>query len=386
MSENDIEDKAAESPRASAPDIDLVDAGDWPNREFPIDDGRRENSVRVVIKQSVLNDIHRHGQSDTDVEICGVLIGNGYRDDRGPYVYVEGNIRGAHSDSKAAQVTFTGETWNHIHNELDRDFPELQILGWYHTHPGFGIFLSGMDLFIHESYFSGEHHLALVYDPVGGDEGLFVWRGGKAVRDGFLIEPDAEEDPPPVTAEPPSEPMTAGAEMSVSSEETAVDPDLNKRLTRIENRLMLAEVGLFAAVGLAVIVPLLIWVLWIRPQMPRAGTPRIDQRPRGGALAPPQADTPTNAPGEKRNENKEPDETKSSQRNSTPEENPTDDGEPKPTDGAVDDKPPNDGDGAEATVPANSSADGAQGGDASGGGESNTPPGEDHPQTDSPSP
>ena len=182
MSEN-ADSKPVEKPAVQSPDIDLVDAAEWPSRDFPLDDGRRENSVRGVIKQSVLNDIHRHGQETTDVEICGVLVGNGYRDERGPFVYVEANIRGRHSDSKTAQVTFTGETWNHIHNELDREHPELQILGWYHTHPGFGIFLSGMDLFIHENYFSGEHQLAFVYDPIGGDEGLFVWRNGKAVRD-----------------------------------------------------------------------------------------------------------------------------------------------------------------------------------------------------------
>lgn len=268
MNENPTSSTDAPSPPPR--DIDRVDAEQWPTREFPIADGRREKSVRVVIRQSVLNDIHRHGQTRTDVEICGVIIGQGYRDERGPFIYVEGNIRGQHSDSKSAQVTFTGETWNHIHNELDTKYPDLQILGWYHTHPGFGIFLSGMDLFIHDNYFNAEHQLAFVYDPIGGDEGLFVWRDGSAIRDGYLIEPDVAEDPPPVAARPPSEPFTAGAiddqvEPQPSSETSNANGEIHERLQRVERRLMFAEWATCAALFFLCVFPMMMWFFWIEP-------------------------------------------------------------------------------------------------------------------------
>ena len=61
------------------------------------------------------------------------MVGRGYQDDRGPFVYVEAAIRGRHSDGQVAAVTFTAETWNYIHNEMDRRYPELRILGWYHS-------------------------------------------------------------------------------------------------------------------------------------------------------------------------------------------------------------------------------------------------------------
>lgn len=280
------ENETAELPR----DIDRVDASDWQERAFPIDDGRRQTAVRVVMKQSVLNDIHKHGQADTSVEICGVIIGQGYYDEHGPFIYVEGNIRGQHSDSKAAQVTFTGETWNHIHNELDNNHPDLKILGWYHTHPGFGIFLSGMDLFIHENYFSAEHQLAFVYDPIGGDEGLFVWRNGKAIRDGYLIEPDQPEDPPPVATQPRSEPVTAGASdepvlMSTSS------PAVDSRLALLEKRVQYAEYGVFAALCFLVLLPIIMWFLWINPLMQSQQQP---QQP--GPIFPIEDTEPTPSP------------------------------------------------------------------------------------------
>ena len=60
---------------------------------------------------------------------------------------------------------------------LERDHPEQQIVGWYHSHPGFGIFLSEHDLFIHRNFFSGAAQIALVVDPLQGHEGVFGWQG-----------------------------------------------------------------------------------------------------------------------------------------------------------------------------------------------------------------
>ncbi len=211
---------------SSEPDLSSVDAADWPQREFPSARGDRGEHVPIVIRQSVVNAIRRHGQQHPDVEVCGVLVGRGYRDDEGHFVYLEGFIRGDHAGSQAAQVTFTGDTWNHIYEVLDEGWPDSRILGWYHTHPGFGIFLSGMDMFIHESFFSAPEQVALVYDPLSGDEGLFVWEKGSPVRRRFLVEDDAEEVP-----------ALQNVTVAASKDTSEGTPDLSKRLDGIRRRL-----------------------------------------------------------------------------------------------------------------------------------------------------
>lgn len=211
---------------SSKPDLSSVDAADWPQREFPSARGDRGEDVPIVIRQSVVNAIRGHGQQHPDVEVCGVLVGRGYRDDEGHFIYLEGFIRGDHAGSQAAQVTFTGDTWNHIYEVLDEGWPDSRILGWYHTHPGFGIFLSGMDMFIHESFFSAAEQVALVYDPLSGDEGLFVWEKGSPVRRRFLVAVDAEEVPA-------LQNVTAAASKDTSEEVQ----DLPKRLDGIRRRL-----------------------------------------------------------------------------------------------------------------------------------------------------
>jgi proteasome lid subunit RPN8/RPN11 len=175
----------------AAPDAGQVRADEYPWRRLPPVQGRRLPDFQVVARRSVLNDIYRHGHDSPDVEVCGILVGNVYRDEAGPFLYVEASIRGEHAGSQDAQVTFTTETWTHVQEEMEKHHAGERVLGWYHTHPGFGIFLSGMDLFIQENFFSLPWQVAFVYDPLSGEEGLFVWRQGAPVGEAFLVEEDA---------------------------------------------------------------------------------------------------------------------------------------------------------------------------------------------------
>jgi proteasome lid subunit RPN8/RPN11 len=134
--------------------------------------------------------------SNTKVEVCGVMIGSTHRDAWGPYLLIHACIPAADAHSHSANVTFTAKAWAQIHAEMDRRFPDDRIVGWYHTHPGFGIFLSDMDLFIQGNFFNLPWQVAFVYDPVGGDEGMFVWRRGIPTREAILTEPAPAEAAP----------------------------------------------------------------------------------------------------------------------------------------------------------------------------------------------
>jgi proteasome lid subunit RPN8/RPN11 len=163
--------------RAAEPiDVRLLARQELPHEAFP---GGRNEDFRVFFTPEVHAELWRHAALDTSVEICGVLVGSWHRDEVGPFVQVLESIRGEGADTRFAEVTFTHETWAKINTEMDTKFSNLSIVGWYHTHPDFGIFLSDRDRFIHEHFFSGPGQVAHVIDPIRKIEGVFVWRGGK---------------------------------------------------------------------------------------------------------------------------------------------------------------------------------------------------------------
>jgi hypothetical protein len=73
---------------------------------------------------------------------------------------------------------------------MDTTYPDMRILGWYHTHPGHGIFLSDMDLFIHKHFFNLPWHVAFVFDPQNQEEGLFAWRSANMAIESFVVQKD----------------------------------------------------------------------------------------------------------------------------------------------------------------------------------------------------
>jgi proteasome lid subunit RPN8/RPN11 len=133
---------------------------------------------RVEMKSQVLRDIRLHARSSMSAEICGVLIGAV----EGEKTVVEASIQGEEARQGGSHVTFTQDTWTHIYKVKDVKYPDKRIVGWYHSHPGFGIFLSEHDTFIHKNFFSDPAQIAWVYDPHSDEEGCFAWEKGEIKR------------------------------------------------------------------------------------------------------------------------------------------------------------------------------------------------------------
>lgn len=130
--------------------------------------------------------IERHALSDTTVELGGVLLGKECVDPATglPFVWITQALEARHYANTQASFTYTHDSWEEITRERDRRFPDLDVVGWYHTHPGFGIFLSHHDLFIHQNFFSQPLQTAYVVDPIQGTRGFFRWADGRMAQVG----------------------------------------------------------------------------------------------------------------------------------------------------------------------------------------------------------
>ncbi len=240
---------------APPPDTAQIRPLDYPRQELPPATPGRKERFQAIIRQSVLNQIHRHGLAAQEIEVCGVLVGNILHDSSGPWAYVEYAIEGNHAAGRSTQVTFTADTWAHIQSIMDRDHASRKILGWYHTHPGFGIFLSEMDVFIQKNFFPEPWQIALVYDPKANEEGVFLWKQGVPEAEAFLVEPDA-----------PEEQLTAivnkAKDVSSGAKNTGDFATLAARLESLEKRqkVLVFFMALVAVVALAWPIAVTTWL------------------------------------------------------------------------------------------------------------------------------
>lgn len=149
----------------------------------------------LEIPDEVAEAILAHVHSDVENEVGGVLLGTLVAGAS----TVTAVLPALEAVGGAAQLTFTHEVWEGILSAVDRDHPDQQIVGWYHSHPGHGVFLSSYDQFIHENFFGAQGMVALVVDPRDDDAfGWFGWDGEKLVRvdsDLPVDRPDRAEVP-----------------------------------------------------------------------------------------------------------------------------------------------------------------------------------------------
>ncbi|MBO4356431.1 MAG: Mov34/MPN/PAD-1 family protein [Clostridia bacterium] len=158
-----------------------------PQNILPIGE-RVEENKNIYISQKTYKDIHRFTKDKTTNESGGVLVGNVIEEFGKTNIIIKGFIEGKHCEATPTTLKFTHETWEQIHSDLEKKYPGQKILGWIHTHPDFGIFLSEYDKFIQNNFFNDENQVAYVVDPIQNIEGFYFWINGNIEKcKGFYI-------------------------------------------------------------------------------------------------------------------------------------------------------------------------------------------------------
>ena len=154
------------------------------------------SDMPIFLEKKPADAIERHALRDTSVELGGILLGKECVDETTgePFVWITEALEAKHYENTQASFTYTHDSWGEITRERDEKHPDLDIVGWYHTHPDFGIFLSSHDLFIHHNFFDQPLQVAYVVDPIRQDRGFFFWKDGRMIQTGgFWLAADRTE-------------------------------------------------------------------------------------------------------------------------------------------------------------------------------------------------
>jgi proteasome lid subunit RPN8/RPN11 len=135
--------------------------------------------LRVCFAASAIEAARAHAAGD-DREVCGVCLGRVMKAGSAELtVNIDECWPAPFAESSYATVRFTYESWSAVLDRLEKlrtVEPEhgWRIVGWYHSHPGYGIFLSATDQHTHAVYFPRSWHIALVVDPKRNQAGVFA--------------------------------------------------------------------------------------------------------------------------------------------------------------------------------------------------------------------
>lgn len=135
-----------------------------------------ETTVKVFVTKPAYAIMCVHAAGDLEQETGGVLVGKWCEDEATSdgFIVVEHAIPARYTRQGSVYLTFTQDTIVQFHNEIEERYPGKQIVGWYHTHPQMGIFLSHYDTWLHSNFFPEPWQIAMVIEPAKNLGGVFI--------------------------------------------------------------------------------------------------------------------------------------------------------------------------------------------------------------------
>ena len=145
------------------------------------------DDLHIFLTEAILKEVVAWSNTDLHHELGGVFVGDLYSYRGMPYVEIAGYIKAEQYQNTSASFKFTHDSMSAISREKERRFNDRPTVGWHHTHPGYGIFLSGTDMFTQRNHFPLPWMFALVVDPRAGTLGFFQWKKSQVVPCGFFF-------------------------------------------------------------------------------------------------------------------------------------------------------------------------------------------------------
>lgn len=138
--------------------------------------GNSKAAVSVFVTQKAFVRFCAHASSDLDNEVGGWMLGKVRLDKVSgeQFIIIDTILPARHTQQGSAFLTFTQDSQVELHRLVQENYPEKDLVGWFHTHPRMGIFLSSYDTFIHDHFFPEIWQVALVIEPYSRTGGFFI--------------------------------------------------------------------------------------------------------------------------------------------------------------------------------------------------------------------
>ncbi|MBK9781256.1 MAG: Mov34/MPN/PAD-1 family protein [Anaerolineales bacterium] len=160
-----------------------IPIADFPLKDFKFKSLSKHAYINVFVLKSAYDEMIEHVNIDKNIECGGILVGYPFRDPdvEEVFIVIVGVIRDISDDRSVVHFTVTPKVIAKTREILEEKYPDLIAVGWYHSHPGHGVFLSGQDMTIVRGIYNEEWNLAWVIDPIRQQEGIFYGANGDPI-------------------------------------------------------------------------------------------------------------------------------------------------------------------------------------------------------------
>ena len=139
---------------------------------------RTEDPGRLLafVRREALEALQNFLAQDLEREHGGLLVGVPFCDPATQRLFVEiqAAIPAPGTLGSPVHLQFTADAWSYISGIVESQYHDRLIVGWYHSHPGLGVFMSATDRATQRTFFGHAWNVAVVADPERRHTGWFA--------------------------------------------------------------------------------------------------------------------------------------------------------------------------------------------------------------------
>jgi proteasome lid subunit RPN8/RPN11 len=95
------------------------------------DSGR---SAAVLVVPDVARNLRQAASAARPTEVGGLLVGRRFRDEQGAYAVTLAYAQAPLNDGTPTSITLSPERTAELRQQVDRAYPSMDIIGWWHSH------------------------------------------------------------------------------------------------------------------------------------------------------------------------------------------------------------------------------------------------------------
>ncbi len=149
----------------------------------------QNQNFTIYILKSAYDQMREQINTNPNIETGGVLVGYPFKEVNRDteFVIITSVIEQKGEKSNAYHFKVLPEEIIRSRKLLDEIHPGLLFAGWYHSHPGHGVFLSSQDKEIVRSIYDSSWQLSIVFDSISGKEGFFIGPEGIQIENNWVF-------------------------------------------------------------------------------------------------------------------------------------------------------------------------------------------------------
>jgi 26S proteasome regulatory subunit N11 len=168
-----------------------------PPQDFMIHEwGKPYSGIEVYISQVAFDKMMKQCAvfAKRHLEAMGYLVGDYCRWKNKEYTIIEDAVT---SDLETTSVSVHFQAFEKAFDQLDKIDFDYVIVGWYHSHPGHGCFMSQTDISTQKRMFNKPFHSAIVVDPINKEFKVYKMMGNVPEEKVFAIYKNLDGEGPP---------------------------------------------------------------------------------------------------------------------------------------------------------------------------------------------